>query len=315
MRYAILGATGTVGKTLAAALAAAGESFRVIGRSQERLQRDFQHYGPLADARAADVDDHRALADALRDVETVFYTVGVPYNQFELHPKLMRSALAAATAAGVARFVHVGTVYPYGLPRTDFVSESHPREPHTFKGRMRKEQEDLVLGADKQRGMRTTLVRPPDFYGPDAELSYVADIFKAAVNGGTANVIGPIDTPHEFIYVPDVARALVMLSGKPEAYGRPWNLAGPGPITTRRFAELVFRAAGREQPRLRVAGKTTLRMLGLFNPILREVVEMHYLWTDPVLLDDREIQALLPDLTKTRYENGIRQTVDAMRAR
>ena len=315
MRYAIVGATGAVGKSLAATLAVAGESFRVIGRSLERLRRDFDGYGSLADVRAADVEDHRALTDAISDVETVFYTVGVPYNHFEMHPRFMRSALAAATAGGVGRFVQVGTVYPYGRPRGDVVDESHPREPHTFKGRMRKEQEDLVLAADRRRGMRTTLMRPPDFYGPEAELSYVGDIFKAAVTGGVANVIGPIDTPHEFVYVPDLARALVMLSGKAEAYGRAWNLAGPGSITTRRFAELAFRAAGRDKPRLRVAGKTMLRALGLFNPTLREVVEMHYLWTDPVLLDDRQLQALLPDLAKTRYEEGIQQTVDTMRGR
>lgn len=313
MRYAIVGATGAVGNALAMALAATGERFRVIGRSMDRLRREFDRYAPSVDMRLADVGDHTALAAALSDVETAFYTVGVPYDQFERHPKLTRSALAAATAGGVRRFVHVSTVYPYGRPRTDFVSESHPREPHTFKGRMRKEQEDLVLAADGQRGMRTTLVRPPDFYGPGAELSYVAGIFKAAVDGGVANVIGPIDAPHEFIFVPDLARTLVMLSGKAEAYGRAWNVAGPGAITTRRFAELTFRAAGHDRPRLRVAGKTMLRAAGLFNPMLREVVEMHYLWTEPVLLDDRALQALLPEMTKTRYEDGIVQTAEAMR--
>ena len=35
--------------------------------------------------------------------------------------------------------------------------------------------------------------------------------------------------------------------------------------------------AVRQKPRLRVAGKFMLRILGLFNPFLREVVEMHYL--------------------------------------
>ena len=65
---------------------------------------------------------------------------------------------------------------------------------------MRKEQEDLVLAADNPKGMRTTILRPPDFYGPDSELSYVRAIFDAALKGGTANVIGPIDTPHEFIF-------------------------------------------------------------------------------------------------------------------
>ena len=34
--------------------------------------------------------------------------------------------------------------------------------------------------------MRTTILRPPDFYGPASELSYVRSIFDAALKGGRA---------------------------------------------------------------------------------------------------------------------------------
>ena len=238
--------------------------------------------------------------------------MGVPYSQFQQHPKLTGVALKAAAASGVRRYVHVSTVYPYGVPQQEFVSESHPRNPTAFKGRMRKEQEDLVMAADNPKGMRTTLLRPPDFYGPDSELSSVRAIFDAALKGGTANVIGPIDTPHEFIFVPDLAETLIALSEKDEAYGNTWNVAGPGLITTRQFADLVFGAVHRK-PRLRVAGKFMLRVAGLFNPVLRELVEMHYLWTNPVKLDDTRLRQLLPNLHKTPYPEGIRQTIDAMR--
>ena len=312
MNYALFGATGAVGKALAAKLARQGRSFRVVGRFEERLRRDFRLYEPLVEYCAADLSDPAAAARAAAGVATIFYTVGVPYPQFEQHPKLTRVALDAAAAAGVRHYVHLSTVYPYGVPQQDFVSESHPRNPTTFKGRMRKEQEDLVLAADNPQGMRTTLLRPPDFYGPDSELSYVRAIFDAAVKGGTANVVGPIDTPHEFIFVPDLAETLLALSEKEEAYGKAWNVAGPGLITTRQFAELVFGAV-HQKPRLRVAGRFILRVLGLFNPFLREVVEMHYLWTTPVKLDDARLRQLLPNLHKTPYAEGIRLTINAMR--
>jgi nucleoside-diphosphate-sugar epimerase len=313
MMYALFGATGSVGKALAAELAKRGQSFRVVGRSEERLRHDFRSYEPLVEYCAADLSDSAAAARAAAGADTIFYTVGVPYTQFDQHPKLTRIALAAAAQAGVRHFVHVSTVYPYGTPQQEFVNESHPRNPTAFKGRMRKQQEDLVLAADHPDGMRTTLVRPPDFYGPDSELSYVRAIFDAALKGGTANVIGPIDTPHEFIFVPDLAETLVALSEKEEAYGKAWNVAGPGLITTREFAELIFGAVD-QKPRLRVAGKFMLRVLGLFNPFLREVLEMHYLWTSPVKLDDSRLRQLLPTLHKTPYAEGVRRTIDAMRA-
>jgi len=45
---------------------------------------------------------------------------------------------AECDAAGVRNFILIGTVYPYGRARNTPVREDHPREPHTFKGRMRK---------------------------------------------------------------------------------------------------------------------------------------------------------------------------------
>jgi nucleoside-diphosphate-sugar epimerase len=313
MKYAIFGARGSVGKALAVELAKRGSSFQVAGRSQESLRRHFRSYEPLVEHCEADLRDPQAAARAAAGVDTIFYTVGAPYTRFRLHPKLTRIALEAATAARVSRFVHVSTVYPYGIPQTDLVNESHPRNPLTFKGKMRKEQEDLVFAADLRAGMRTTILRPPDFYGPDAELSYARAIFVAAVKGGTANVIGPVDTPHEFIFVPDVAETLVALSDKEEAYGQAWNVAGPGLMTTRKFADLVF-AAVHQKTRIRAAGKFMLRVLGLFSPLMREVVEMHYLWTTPVKLDDTRLRKLLPNLKKTPYAEGIEATIKAMKA-
>lgn len=311
-KYALFGAAGAVGRALAPILAGAGVEFRVVGRSIERLRGEFSKYEPLVEYHAADLSDHRAAVEAAAGAETVYYLVGVPYPKFALHPKLTRVAVAAAAEAGVRRFVHVSTVYPYGIPERERVDESHPRNPQAFKGKMRKEQEELVMAADGRNGMRTTIARPPDFYGPTAELSYVRSVFDAALKGGTANVIGPIDSPHEFIFVPDLAEALWQLSNREEAYGEAWNVAGPGVITTRRFAELAFEATGRK-PKLRAAGKTLLRVMGLFDPFMREVVEMHYLWTNPVVLDDSKLRKLLPALRKTPYEEGIRRTVEAMR--
>lgn len=62
-----------------------------------------------------------------------------------------------------------------------------------------------------------------------------------------------------------------------------------------------------------MAGKTMLRLIGLFNPLMREMVEMHYLFTDPVLMDDSALQQLIGPLRKTSYEEGVRWCLAAMR--
>jgi nucleoside-diphosphate-sugar epimerase len=106
---------------------------------------------------------------------------------------------------------------------------------------------------------------------------------------------------------------LLDLADRPETYGRWWHLGGPGTITQREFATKVFAAAGKTL-KIRVAGKTTLRLMGLFSPMMRELVEMSYLHTTPVVLDDTALQKLLGPLKKTSYDEGIRKTLEAMRA-
>jgi nucleoside-diphosphate-sugar epimerase len=125
-------------------------------------------------------------------------------------------------------------------------------------------------------------------------------------------MVGPIDTPHEFVFVPDVGPVAAALLDQPQAWGRAWNLAGFAPITQRRLAEIAFQLAG-TKPRLRVAGKNTLRLLGLFNPFMRELVEMHYLLTTPVLMDDSVLRGLLGNMPKTTYEEGLRLSIEAER--
>ncbi|HEX4578258.1 MAG TPA: SDR family oxidoreductase [Edaphobacter sp.] len=309
---ALIGAAGAIGNSIANALRSQATPYRVVGRNQQKLQSSFGS-DPLAELVTWNPDDPASVRSAVRGIDTLIYLVGVPYNQFQLHPILMQKTLDGAIAEGVKRIVLIGTVYPYGLPTTRPVTESHPRNPHTFKGKMRKAQEDVLLKAHAEGKIQGTILRLPDFYGPHVEASFLHSLFQAAAKGGTANMVGPIDVPHEFVYVPDVGPVVLALAAKPEAYGRWWNFAGAGAITQKEIADQVFAMAGRK-PKIRVAGKTTLRLIGLFNPIMRELVEMHYLLTTPVIMDDTALHSLLGNIHKTPYAEGFRRTLEAYRA-
>lgn len=303
-KITLLGAAGVIGQSIGAALHREGKEYRVVGRTRDSLQGTFGG-DELAEIVTWNPNEAESARTAMRGSSTVVYLVGVPYNHFELHPLLMRKAVDAAVGEAVENLLLIGTVYPYGMPQTTPVTEGHPREPNTFKGRMRKEQEDVLLEADAKARIRGAILRLPDFYGPNVKNSYLYSLFEAAANGGTANMLGPIDTPHEFVFVPDVGHVVVDLIGKPGAWGRWWHLAGAGVDTQRELAERVFAMAG-TKPRLRVAGKNMLRILGLFNPLMRELVEMHYLLTNPVLLDDSALRNFLGGIRKTPYEDGLR---------
>jgi nucleoside-diphosphate-sugar epimerase len=178
---------------------------------------------------------------------------------------------------------------------------------------MRKAQEDLLMAADREGRIRATVLRLPDFYGPGVDKSFLHSAFEAAVTGKTANLIGPIDRPHEFVFVPDVGPVVAKLVATPQAYGRVWHLAGAGVTTQKAIVEEIARQTNKPL-KFRTVGKTMLRVLGLFNPMLREMVEMHYLLTQPVLMDDRALENLIGPLAKTPYDDGVRLTLASMRS-
>ena len=311
-RIALLGAAGAAGLSIAAAFRTEGTPYRVVGRSDELLRRAFGG-DPLAEIKAWNLEDGLSMRQALAGIETAIYLIGVNYWQFELHPKLMRKIIDSAQLAGVGRMLLIGTVYPYGRARGNPVTEDHERNPHTFKGRMRKEQEDILFAAHSAGKIQACELRLPDFYGPGVDKSFLWSAFVAAKNGGRAQLVGPIDTPHQFVYIPDVGPAISRLLKTDGAWGRTWNFAGSGTTTQRELVMKIFATAGRP-PKMIVAGKTTLRLMGLFSPLMRELVEMHYLQTDPVLMDDSRLVKLLGGIQRTSYEEGIRLTLEAMEA-
>jgi nucleoside-diphosphate-sugar epimerase len=304
---ALVGATGAIGNSIAAALRREGWPYRAIGRSRDALARAFGG-DPRAELAVWDPDNDASIRAAVQGAAAVVHLVGVPYTDFHLHPILMRRVVDAAIAEGVDRLLLIGTLYVFGRAQSAHVTEAHPREPHTFKGRKRKEQEDIVLEAHASGQINTTVLRLPDFYGPGVERSLLSDLFVASKHNRRAKMIGPIDRPHEFVFVPDVGPVVVQMLKTPAAFGRAWSLGGAGVITQREIAHLAFGGP----PKVLVAGKTMLRLMGLFDPFLRELVEMHYLMTDPLIVDDTALQHLLGDMSKTPYPEGVRQSLAAL---
>jgi nucleoside-diphosphate-sugar epimerase len=114
--------------------------------------------------------------------------------------------------------------------------------------------------------------------------------------------------------VPDAGPVIVDLASCAECYGEAWNFAGPAEINTMDFVTRIYRAAGRA-PKYRSVGQGLLKMAGWFNPLYKELPEMLYLQETPVILDDGKLRTKFPNVHKTPYDEGIRQTLAWMRSR
>lgn len=279
----VLGA-GPVGRAITAELATRGRAASVVTRSGTRV-------GDAA-AIQLDVRDPEALADALRraGADVVFQTAQPEYHRWpQEFPDLQAAIVTACEQAG-ARLVVVENLYGYG-PVSGVITEDHPLAATTRKGAVRARMWHDLLGAHRAGRVEVIAVRASDFIGPGVSGSVFGDRFVGSlVAGRPAEVYGPLDVLHSVTYVPDLARAMVELSGHDRAYGRAWHAPNAPAVTVGALTELVARAAGVE-PTNRRLRPWQLRIAGLFVPAARETAEMVYEFMEDFVVDDSAIRA------------------------
>jgi nucleoside-diphosphate-sugar epimerase len=302
---AIFGATGGVGRLVARELHARGIAIRVVSRSAENLSRAF---GSLdVEIHVADLRSPEAAVRAAEGCDTILHAVGLPYPEFRDHPLLARSTRRAMEQTG-ARCVLVSSAYSYLPGAPGLLTEDHPRGAWAFKAAMRMEQEDILLGAG------AAVLHLPDFYGPEGDVTLANPALRAIQCGRTANWVGGPGVERQLIYLPDAARAIAEIAGRPEAFGERWNLAPRESITAEAFLDIAARMAGTRR-RIRAAGLTTLRLLSPFVPIFRELIELYPYYAHPPILSSEKLRSRIPGLPDTSYEEGVAATLRGLRGR
>jgi len=265
---------------------------------------------PLAQPVLWDPAENPAsVLPALEGAATAIYLAGVPVWEFDKHLALTRQVLDAAKQAGLRRLLLVSSNWAYGVPRAERVSEAHPLDAQTHKGRIRREQEQLVLAAHGE--LQTAVLRIGDFYGPYVEASYLWSAFKSARNGTIAQLMSPADAQHEFVYVPDAARVVLRMLEVAGLWGRAWNLGGQV-STIHAMTEAIFAEAG-QPANYETPPPWKIRIVALMNPYVREMREMQYLLDTPLMLDDSALSKALGGLVKTPFAQGIRETLPTVR--
>jgi nucleoside-diphosphate-sugar epimerase len=285
-RLQVVFGTGQVGSALAAHLAGLGLAVRAVSRHRPpALAGDI-------DWRAADVTDPEAAADAAKGASVVYQCVNAPYTQWpELFPPLQRGVLAAAERTG-ALLVALENLYGYGPTGGRPMTEDLPLAATTVKGRTRAAMTAELLAAAEAGRVRLAIGRASDFFGPGVTQGSTLGerVFGNALAGRRADFIGNPDLPHTYSYVPDIAAGLATLGTDPRAAGQVWHLPGPATVTTRELLDLVAGEVG-HQVGIRSVPKLAVRVLGLVNPMLRELAEMAYEFDEPFVLDTSKYES------------------------
>ena len=271
--------TGPVGLAEMDELVRKGKRVRMVNRSG---RADVAEGVEVVGGDAADPTFTREVCAG---ASVVYFALNPPYDKWpELFPALQAGVLEGAASAG-AKLIAVENLYMYGPTGGRPLTEDLPYAANTRKGAVRARMSRELREADASGKVRVAIGRASDFFGPRVLASAAGEqIFGRAVAGKSAQVAGDPDQPHTYTYAPDIGRGLVVLGEREEALGRAWHLPSPETITTRRFVEMIFEEAG-GPARIQTAPKFVLRVMGLFNPPLRETIEMLYEFEEPFVVD------------------------------
>jgi nucleoside-diphosphate-sugar epimerase len=300
--------TGPAGSTLAELLAGRGERVRCVNRSGRAALPS------AVEVAAGDILDPASVRELCRDASVVYHCANVHYaRQVELMPRFGANLVEGAARAG-AKLVVLDTLYVYGRTGGDPMTEATPLAAHTRKGSMRARLAESYLAAHRAGTVRVTLGRAADFFGPRVLSSPLGDrVFPAALKRKPIELLGFLDLPHSYGYIVDVARGLAEIGRRDEALGSAWLLPVAPAVTQREMAWLIGLQLGR-QVRIRRIPKTLVRMLGLFDPFMREFVEMFYQYTAPQVVDSSAFERTF-GFGATPLEEALQATLAWYRAR
>ncbi|MBL0748658.1 NAD-dependent epimerase/dehydratase family protein [Nocardioides baculatus] len=297
---------GPVGSTVALQLADAGHQVRLLTRSGSGPVH------PLIDRRQVDVSRPEALAEAFDGAVAVHHCIhGSAYDARVWRAELPRAEAAVLDAAGRVGAVVVfpESLYSYG-PVDGPLTEDLPRTATTGKLGVRTE----LLAQREASATATVSVAASDFYGPAVRNAHAGErLVPTVLAGRTMRVLGSLDQPHAFTYVPDLAAAMIEAAARPELWNSFLHAPTAAPITQRRLVELVAEAGGVAVPRMSAIPPWVLRASGVVSREMRELAETAYMFSDPFVLDSSASEQRL-GLSPTPVEAGLGATVAWWRA-
>ena len=274
--HLIVGA-GMVGSTTALQLAALGERVRLVSRSGR---------GPTheqIELISADANDGDRLSELADGVEAIYNCLNPAYHRWLTDWPPMNAALLTAAERSEAPLVIAGCLYGYGEV-TGPMTEDTPLAATHPKLKVRADMWREALTAQEAGRIRAvTEVRASDYIQAGSLLSLF--LAKPLLSGSRALVPAPLDVPHTWTSINDVATMLITAATEKRAWNRAWHVPSEDPLTVRQLAHRFSEAVGAPAPRLSRIPDWIFRATGSFVPMVREFQTTAYQFSAPFVLD------------------------------
>jgi nucleoside-diphosphate-sugar epimerase len=307
----IIGATGGIGGEIAKSFTRGGWTVRALARKPKEAAKKFAHLG-VADWRKGDALKVKDVLKAAKGVDAIFHGANPPgYQKWrERAVPMLANAIAAAKAENV-RLLFPGNVYNFGPDAWPLLKETSPQNPMTNKGVIRVEMEQMMVDA----GIKSLTVRAGDFFGEHAPGSWLPNALVKPGKEITSVVYpGLHDRGHAWAYLPDLAETFRQLVEQEDRLADNDIFHFRGHFFGRGvdMAKAIARVAGDETMKVKNMPWGVIRLASPFVRMLRELLEMRYLWKETVELDNAKLVALLGEEPHTQLEVALACSLEGM---
>ena len=193
------GGTGFIGSTLAQRLGREGRETHILGRHDAgQMEHLLPQCGTVVHLASSTTPGSsvNTPSDELDNLRTTLNLLDQLHNQKGIHLIFVSSG---------------GTVY--GNPPQIPVNEDAPFAPRSYHGAGKMALEGF-LQAFRAAGNAVTILRPSNAYGPGQDLrrgfGFVRTVLEHARNGSPLEIWGNGEAVRDFVYVEDVAEAIVL---------------------------------------------------------------------------------------------------------
>lgn len=274
----ILGSTGRFGRNAAIAFRAAGWTVRGFDRFKDDL---------LTSARGVDV---------------IVNGWNPPYPEWaQFVPDLHAQVISAARAAG-ATVILPGNVYVFAPDTPGPWTADTPHLAINPLGQIRVRMEE----AYRSSGVRTIVLRAGDFIDTQASGNWFDQIMIKPLAKGRFVYPGNPDITHAWAYLPDLARAAVLLAEMRNDLPRFCDIPFAGyKLTGNQIAEALSKVTC-GPVRLKQMHWWPINLARPFWKLAPHLIEMRYLWNTPHSLDGSLFENLVEGFKPTPLENALK---------
>ncbi len=303
----VLGASGGIGGSIAAALLRHGWQVRGMARDVMSVSHRANPHIEWVQGDALSRDD---VVRAASGVAMIVHAVNPPgyRNWGKVVLPMIDNTIAAARAADGARIVLPGTIYNYDPARTPVVDAGSPQEPRSRKGAIRVALEQRL--ADAAPEVPSLILRAGDFFGPGVRSSWFSQAMVTPGKPLTRIVNLARGAGHSWAYLPDLAEAFSRLMNAEDRLS-PFErvqFEGIYDASGTLMTDALRRIAGRKVP-IWSFPWWLMRLAAPFGGFPREAAEIAQYWGHPVRFDNRRLVDLIGPEPRTDLDLAVRASL------